>query len=113
MFNNNTFKFIEKTCLSLDKTTVDVKWKIDCCFSISAKMYCVAVMQEPFAFSFKVTPDEYEHLIQIPGIISAPYVGRYKWVLCQENHPLTNEQVEYFIKQSYDLVKAKLPKKKY
>jgi predicted DNA-binding protein (MmcQ/YjbR family) len=38
-------------------------------------------------------------------------VARYKWVTLEDVKKITKKELERFIKQSYELVKAKLPKK--
>jgi predicted DNA-binding protein (MmcQ/YjbR family) len=41
----------------------------------------------------------------------APYVARYKWVLVEDVDKLSRKEWAHYVKQSYDLVRAKLPKK--
>jgi predicted DNA-binding protein (MmcQ/YjbR family) len=41
----------------------------------------------------------------------APYVARYKWVLVEEVGSLSRKEWEHYVRQSYDLVRARLPKK--
>lgn len=78
---------------------------------IAGKMFCVASLEAPFTFSLKVTDEEFEELIARPGIVPAPYLARYKWVLVQEAGALDLERLQHLIRQSYEHVKAKLPKK--
>lgn len=74
-------------------------------------MFSVASLEPPFTFSMKVTPEEFEELVALPGIVPAPYVARYHWVLLQEGHPISQPDLEKYLRQSYELVKAKLSKK--
>lgn len=46
-----------------------------------------------------------------PGIRPAPYVARYEWSLVEEINQLNRKEWEHYIAQSYELVKARLPKK--
>ena len=98
-------------CLSFPAVTEDVKWGHDLCFSIGGKMFCVASLEPPFTFSMKVTPEEFEELVALPGIVPAPYMARYHWVLLQEEHQVPVSSLEKYIRQSYEMVKAKLSKK--
>jgi len=41
----------------------------------------------------------------------APYMARAKWVLVNDASKLSRKEWETYIKQSYELVKAKLTKK--
>ena len=50
-------------------------------------------------------------LLEIEGISPAPYVGRYKWVTLANSNVLSADELESLIRQSYELVAAKAPKK--
>lgn len=98
-------------CLSLPAVTEDVKWDSDLVFSIGDKMFCVASLEPPFKCSFKVPDDEFEELSVQQGFVPAPYMARAKWVLVKQPSVLHKKEWEAYIKQSYELVKAKLTKK--
>lgn len=57
--------------------------------------------------SLKVTPEEYDVLAGTKNIISAPYVGRYKWILIQHPDRFSDKEWKRMIKQSYDLILKK------
>lgn len=98
-------------CLSLKGTTEDIKWGADLCFLVGAKMFCVTSIDPPHAVSFKVQNEEFDELVSKPGIVPAPYMARNKWVSVQEWGILSDPEWESYVKQSYELVEAKLPKK--
>jgi predicted DNA-binding protein (MmcQ/YjbR family) len=98
-------------CTKLPGVTEDVKWENDLCFLVGGKMFCVTGLDGPFTVCFKVKDDEFAEMSQRPGIIPAPYVARYKWVLVNDVSQLGRKELEHYIKQSYDLIRAKLPKK--
>lgn len=99
-------------CNSLPHVTEDLKWKNDLCFSIGGKMFCVAgINQTPVSVSFKVTEDEFEELSQREGLRHAPYVAKYKWVLVEDVSRMTIKEWEYYLNQSYTLVREKLSPK--
>ncbi len=102
---------IRAFCLSLPFATEDIKWKDDLCFSIGNKLFCAGGLHPPHHFSFKVKEEEFDELVSSPDIVSAPYIGRYKWVLVQKSTRLTKKQWKHYIQQSYQLVKSKLSKK--
>lgn len=74
-------------------------------------MFCVTSLEGPLSASFKVKDEEFGEMTSRPGIIPAPYVARYKWVMIENPKALTKKEWEFYIKQSYELVKAALPKK--
>ena len=104
-------EFIRGYCNGLPHVTEDIKWGNDLCFSIGKKMFLVAGLQTPASVSFKVTDDEFEEMSSREGFEPAPYVARYKWVLNKDLKRLSKKEWEHYILQSYNLVKAKLPKK--
>ncbi len=102
---------LESLCLGLKGTTVDVKWGNDLCYLVGEKMYCVQNLEGAFKVSFKTTPEEYTALTERRGIIPAPYVSRYHWVLVENPVALKPAEWKRLIQQSYQLVVDKLPKK--
>lgn len=98
-------------CLALPAATEDIKWGSDLCFCVAGKMFCVASLEGPLSVSFKVSDDEFDEMSNSPGIRPAPYVARYKWVQVEDIGRLSRQQWEHYIRQSYNLVRAKLPKK--
>lgn len=105
-------ELLRKTCLNQKGATEDIKWGSDLCFCVGAKMFCVTGVESPeFSASLKVQKEEFDELIERPGISPAPYVARYKWILVEGSESLTKSEWQHFIKQSYQLVHDKLPKK--
>ena len=74
-------------------------------------MFCVAALDGPLTVCFKVRDDEFEELSNSPGLRPAPYVARYKWVFVEDVNALSSKEWTHYVKQSYDLVRSKLPKK--
>ncbi len=102
---------LRSICKKLPAVTEDVKWGNDLCFLIAGKMFCVTGFESPLKISLKVNDEEFEELSASEGIIPAPYLARYKWILVEDVNAFNKKQWEHFINQSYELVKAKLPKK--
>lgn len=98
-------------CLSLPAVTEDVKWEHDLCFSIGGKMFCVASLEPPFTCSFKVRDELFEELSSRDGFIPAPYMARAHWVQVTKPGQLSRAEAQDFIRESYQLVSAKLTKK--
>ena len=106
-----TKEYLQDFCMSLKGTTQDIKWGKDLCFCIGEKMYSVqGVEPDMHGASFKTTPEEFDHLISRPGIIPAPYVARYHWVLVENLDALSKSEWENYLRISYELVFQKLSK---
>jgi len=103
---------IREICKNLPHVTEDVKWGNDLCFLILQKMFCVVSLQGPLSASLKVKEEEFDELITKPGIVPAPYVAKHKWILVTNPEVFNSKEWEHFIQQSYQLIRAKLPKNK-
>ena len=83
------------------------------CFKVRGKIFTIVDLskgkQAPICF--KCAPEKFYELLEVDGITPAPYVGRYKWVLVERAGLLPSEELKDLIRQSYDLVVAKAPKK--
>jgi predicted DNA-binding protein (MmcQ/YjbR family) len=98
-------------CLGLPAVTEDIKWGNNLVFSVAEKMFCLADLDPPLRVSFKVLEEEFAELTSTPDIIQAPYFARMKWVTVLEESRLSHKEWEHYLRQSYELVKSKLPKK--
>ncbi len=107
--------WVRAFCLSLPHATEDIQWEHDLLFRIAGKMFCVANMEPalvPTKIAFKCTPERFAELIEIEGIIPAPYMARNHWVAMVEMDALRQPEIKELIQDSYRLVLEKLPKKK-
>lgn len=95
----------------LPHVTEDVKFGNLLCFCIAGKMFCVTDADDSSSISLKVGAEEFSELLEREGFSPAPYLGRNKWVLIDSTARLSKQELTHFITQSYELIKAKLPKK--
>jgi predicted DNA-binding protein (MmcQ/YjbR family) len=103
---------IRTFCKRLPHVTEDIKWGHDLCFLIGGKMFAVASLDtaEGHCLSFKCTPEEFAELVEVNGIVPAPYMARNHWVMMEKYDALRDAEVEAFVTRSYAMVKAKLTK---
>ena len=108
-----TLEKIREYCLSMPHVTEEVLWQKDLVFKIGGKMFAVIGLDAGPAsqFSFKCTPEEFAELTELEGIIPAPYAARYHWIAVQKPGALKQAEIKRLIKDSYEMVKGKLPKK--
>jgi predicted DNA-binding protein (MmcQ/YjbR family) len=105
-------EWMRQHCLSFPHATENVQWVKDLVFKVGGKMFAVAALEPgEHAFSFKCTPEKYAELIERPGIVPAPYLARAQWVAFENEDVLPRAETKQLLRQSYDLVFAKLPKK--
>ena len=107
--------WVRAFCLSLPYVTEDVQWEHDLLFRTAGKMFCVANLEpgmSPTKIAFKCTPEKFAELVEIEGIIPAPYMARNHWVAMLEMDALRQPEIKELIQASYQMVLEKLPKKK-
>lgn len=99
-------------CLSFPNVTEDVQWENDLLFRIGKKMFAVAALEaSDHVLSFKCTPEKFAELTERDGIVPAPYVARYHWVALESFDALKEAELKTLLRNSYEMVLAKLPKK--
>src|ERR1700681_960312 len=104
--------WIRDLCLSFPSVTEHVIWGSDLTFKVAGKMFAHAVLEPaPVWLSFKASPENFYELTERPGIIPAPYLARAQWVALETKGALSSAELSTLVRDSYDLIVAKLPKK--
>jgi len=100
-------------CLSFPHATENVQWGNDLVFKIAGKMFAVVVLEgaSKYCLSFKCTEEKFAELIEQDGIDPAPYSTSYHWVAFESFDVLSEKELKGLLRNSYDLVFEKLPKK--
>jgi predicted DNA-binding protein (MmcQ/YjbR family) len=91
--------------------TENLQWGDDLCFKVRGKIF-VTLGLDNGNLCFKCTPEGFAELVEREDIHPAPYVGRYKWVMLDRLDALRQDELREMIRQSYEMVAAKAPKKK-
>jgi len=104
--------WIREVCLSFAGTTEQIQWGSDLLFKVGGKMFVVAPLEPaPVCLSFKASPENFAELTERPYIIPAPYLARAQWVALQTWDALPTDELARLLRDSYDMVFARLPKK--
>ncbi len=104
--------WVRNYCKKMPHATETVQWGDDLVFKIGGKMFAVVVLVPAKVWlSFKCSPEEFAELTERPGIIPAPYSARYYWIALETQDALASPELERFLRGSYDMVFAKLPRK--
>ena len=106
--------WVRSFCLSLPYTTEDVQWEHDLLFRIAGKIYCIANLEpglSPTKLAFKCTPETFAELVEVEGIMPAPYMARNHWVAITDLNALRQDEIKELVRNSYFLVRERLPKK--
>jgi len=105
---------IREYCLSLPAVTENIQWEDVLLFRVGGKIF-VMVNLDPAAedrIAFKCDPETFAEFLEREGARPAAYVGRFKWIGLRDFNVLPAAELRELIRASYELVKAKLPKKK-
>jgi predicted DNA-binding protein (MmcQ/YjbR family) len=103
---------LREICLSFPGATEQIQWGYDLLFKVGGKMFAVTPLEPaPVCLSFKASPENFAELTERPDIIPAPYLARAQWVALQTRDALPADELARLLRDSYDLVLAKLPKK--
>ena len=104
--------WIRNLCLSFPQTTEQIQWGDDLVFKVAGKIHAITVLNPAKIWlCFKVSPEKFAELTERPGIIPAPYLARAKWVALETKDALSSDEFAVLLRESYDMVVAKLPKK--
>lgn len=104
---------LDALCAGLPGATRSIKWEVDLVHSVANKMFVVMCMLGPERgrISFKVEPERFRELTEQPGMGPAHYTARAFWVSVTEPERFARSELEAFVRRSYELVRAGLPKK--
>ncbi len=103
---------LQKISKKYPSVAEDIKWESNLCFTIGGKMFLILSLDtSPTTASFKVSEKNYNSFSVKVGFKPAPYLARHKWVQVDDIKRLSQKEWENYLKESYDLVKANLPKK--
>ena len=104
--------WLREVCLSFPGATEQIQWGNDLLFKVGGKMFAITPLEPASVFlSFKASPETFVELTERADIIPAPYLARAQWVALQTTDALPAEELARLLRESYDMVFAKLPRK--
>jgi predicted DNA-binding protein (MmcQ/YjbR family) len=104
--------WVRELCLSFPYATEQITWGCDLTFRVSGKIFAVTVLEPASVWlSFKCSPENFADLTERAGIIPAPYLARAQWVALETKDALPAAELASLLRESYNLVVAKLSKK--
>jgi predicted DNA-binding protein (MmcQ/YjbR family) len=104
---------LQALCARWPGVTRSIKWEVDLVFSVANKMFAVMCTLGPERgrLSFKVDAERFLELTAQPGIAPAHYMARAFWISIIEPERFATDELAGFVRRSYELVRANLPKK--
>ena len=97
----------------MPNTTENLQWGDHLCFKIGGKLFAILPLgPEGTRLTFKASEESFAELVEVEGIIPAPYLARAKWVALERLDALRDDELRDLLSESYRLVVEKLPAKK-
>jgi len=89
------------------------QWGETFVFKLAGKMFLIISIDGEIieTIGFKCSAADFRQLTDLDGIIPAPYLARASWVQLEDPAALPAAQLQAQVRASYELVKAKLPKR--
>ncbi len=104
--------WLRELCLSFSGATEEIQWGNDLLFKVGGKMFAVTPLEPAqVCLSFKASPENFAELTERPHIIPAPYLARAQWVALETRDAVPRDELAGLLRESYELVAAKFPKK--
>jgi predicted DNA-binding protein (MmcQ/YjbR family) len=104
--------------LKLPRVEETMQWGANLVFwvgdkAIGGKMFALANLdgKGKGVLSFAAGPERYDDLLEREGVIPAPYLARAYWVCLERWDSLPGPELKEHLKQAYNLVLTKLPKR--
>jgi predicted DNA-binding protein (MmcQ/YjbR family) len=112
--------------LSLPHVVETMQWGANLVFwtgdkAIGGKMFALINLDEPHAqgsterdhllLSYAAGPARFSDLLELDGLVPAPYMARIHWVAASRWNIFTTAEWQRELRAAYDLTYAKLPKK--
>jgi len=103
--------WVRAYCLSFPHATESLQWEA-LVFKVAGKMFASAPLEpERHVLFIKCAEEKFSEMIECPGIVPAPYLARAKWIAFESEDAIPHQQLRALIRESYDLVFGKLPRK--
>ncbi len=103
-------------CGSLQATTMVVQWGDAHVWKVGGKVFAIVGWGEDdvVGITFKTSPEEYEFLVEMPGVRPAPYLASrgFTWAQHYASPGLEDEHLREQIQESHRIVALGLTKKK-
>ncbi len=104
--------WLRGVCRSFPHVTENVQWEDHLVFKVAGKVIAIGALEPGGVWlMFKCSVEDFAELIERPGIIPAPYLARAHWVALEHEDAMPPAELKRRLRNSYDLVVAKLPKK--
>jgi predicted DNA-binding protein (MmcQ/YjbR family) len=105
-------EWVREYCLSLPHTTERLQWEDNLVLKVGGRMYAILALEPgEYWLSFKCSDEAFSEILEVPGVVPAPYLARAKWVSLETENALRQEEIKQWLREAYELIFARLPKR--
>ena len=105
-------EWLRRYCLSFPHATESIQWGDHLVFKVGGKVFAITAFEpSQNILTIKCAPEKFNDCVERPGIAPAAYLAQAKWISIESEDALPRAELKSMIRESYDLVWAKLPKK--
>jgi predicted DNA-binding protein (MmcQ/YjbR family) len=105
-------EWVREYCLSLPHTTERLQWEDNLVLKVGGRMYAILALEPgEYWLSFKCSDEAFGEILEVPGVVPAPYLARAKWVSLETENALRQEEIKQWLREAYELIFARLPKR--
>jgi predicted DNA-binding protein (MmcQ/YjbR family) len=108
-----TLEKLRTRCLTYPGVTEQIQWGNNLVFKVGGKIFAIAATEpgDEHCLAFKCSDEGFAELVEIDGIVPAPYLARAKWVALERFDALSDREIETRIAEAYRIVVGKLTRK--
>lgn len=111
-----TYEAFNKFCYSLAATSYVIQWGGSHVWKVGGKVFAIGGWEnaDKPAFTFKTSESDFLFMSDEPGYRPAPYFASrgMKWIQQYDMPVIDDNELEFYLKESYRIVSLGLTKKK-
>jgi predicted DNA-binding protein (MmcQ/YjbR family) len=105
-----TNESIRDHCLGLPFATEVVQWEDHLLFKVGGKMFAIIAL-DGRSCTFRCSPEKYADLVEMADIVPSSHnMWKYHWVTTETLSALPDREFRELLTESYQVVRAGLPK---
>lgn len=102
---------LREICMAKPGATEELQWEVHLLYKVGGKIFCIGSLNQEDGVALKVDEENFDELVAQPGISQAGHMAKRMWISIGPGNKLNLKQWKQYIDDSYELIKAKLPKK--
>ena len=102
---------LREICMAKNGSTEELQWEVHLLYKVGGKIFCIGSLNAEDGATLKVNEEDFDELTSQAGIQQAGHMAKRMWINIKPESKLSLKQWKVLVDASYELIKAKLPKK--